>query len=394
MEGSAEIYHYTRNLERVISNLNSSSIDSKNKATILEFYKHCLTNGYSLARTIKYLITLSTFSKILNKPFEEASKEDIFNLVQKIEQSHYSDWTKHSYKSMLKTFYKWLRRAEEFPEEVRWIKSGKSRKSILPEELITEDEVKRLAESASNPRDKALILVLYESGCRPGEILTLKIKHVQFDEYGAVLIVNGKTGHRRVRVVASSPALATWIDNHPHRNNPDAYLWVSMGVRNKGSALEYGAALSILKELAKKAGIKKRIYPYLFRHSRATRLANFLTEAQLKQLFGWVQDSRMAATYVHLSGRDVDNALLKLHGIRIDGEEKQERFNVIFCPRCKNKNSPTSKFCNTCGLCLDAKTAMEIDEMREKVDRLMNELIKNPKVLNALLEGIEKLKGG
>lgn len=35
---------------------------------------------------------------------------------------------------------------------------------------------------------------------------------------------------------------------------------------------------------------------------------------------------------------------------------------------------------------------MQIDETREKVDRLMNELIKNPKVLDALLEGIEKLK--
>jgi hypothetical protein len=35
---------------------------------------------------------------------------------------------------------------------------------------------------------------------------------------------------------------------------------------------------------------------------------------------------------------------------------------------------------------------MQINEMREKIDRLMSELIKNPKVLDALLEGIESLK--
>ena len=132
------------------------------------------------------------FAKILNKSFEEANKEDIFNLVQRIEQSRYSDWTKHDYKAMLRIFYKWLRQTE-VPEEVRWIRPGRRRKKILPEELITEEEVKRLVESASSLRDKALILVLYESGCRPGKILTLKIKHVQFDEYRAVLIVNGKS---------------------------------------------------------------------------------------------------------------------------------------------------------------------------------------------------------
>ena len=62
----------------------------------------------------------------------------------------------------------------------------------------------------------------------------------------------------------------------------------------------------------------------------------------------------------------------------------------IVCPRCGNKNSPASKFCNSCGLCLDLKTAMRIDELRAKTDRLMSELIKNPKVLDVLLEAIEK----
>ena len=392
MEESAEIYNYERSLKRVIANLGASDIDSKNKATILEFNKHCLTNGYSLARAIKYIITLRMFARMLDKPFEEANKEDIFSLVQRIEQNHYSDWTKHDYKAMLRIFYRWLRQTDDLPEEVKWIRPGKRRKNVLPEELLTEEEVKRLVESASHPRDKALVLILYESGCRPGEILTLRIKHVQFDDYGAVLIVNGKTGHRRVRIIASAPALATWMDNHPHRDNPDSPLWVSIGVRNNGSILKYNAMKELLKKIALKAGIKKRVYLYLFRHSRATKLATVLTEAQLKQHFGWVQDSRMASTYVHLSGRDVDSALLKLQGIRTEDEEKQEKISVIFCPRCKSKNSPTSRFCNVCGLCLDVKTAVQIDETREKADRLMDELVKNPKILSALLEGIEKLK--
>jgi len=328
----------------------------------------------------------------LNKPFEDATKEDLLKLVQKIELSDYSDWTKHDYKAMLKIFYRWLRGTEEYPEEVRWIRPGRRRKKILPEELLTEDEVKQMAEVAKNQRDKAFVLVLYESGCRIGEILSLKIRNVQFDDYGAVLMVSGKTGDRRVRIIASVPALASWLNIHPNKNNPNAPLWMSLGTRYGKSILTYSAMKENLKELAERAGIKKRVYPYLFRHSRATKLANHLTEAQLKQLFGWTQDSRMASTYIHLSGRDVDDALLRLHGIVKDNDGIEERFKLNVCPRCKHKNSPESKFCNACGLCLDMTTAVQLENLRNRADKLITELVKNPKVMETLLDALGKIK--
>src|SRR3990170_1809035 len=98
---------------------------------------------------------------------------------------------------------------------------------MLPEEILTEDDIKKLVESANNLRDKAFILVLYESGCRIGEILSLRIRNVQFDDYGAALIVNGKTGDRRVRIILSAPKLASWIEYHPLKKNTDAPLWVN-----------------------------------------------------------------------------------------------------------------------------------------------------------------------
>ncbi len=69
-----------------------------------------------------------------------------------------------------------------------------------------------------------------------------------------------------------------------------------------------------LIKISRKAGINKKIHPHLFRHSRATYMANYLTEAQMNQYFGWVQGSGMPAVYVHLSGRDVDDAILKANG--------------------------------------------------------------------------------
>lgn len=117
---------------------------------------------------------------------------------QKIEKKDYTDWTKHDYKMILKRFFKWLRGFDDYPDEVKWIKvTVKRRKNLLPEELLTEEDVKKLIDSADYPRDKALVSLLYESGCRIIELNTLTIKHVSFDDYGAQIVVSGGKGMRR-----------------------------------------------------------------------------------------------------------------------------------------------------------------------------------------------------
>ena len=90
---------------------------------------------------------------------------------------------------------------------------------------------------------------------------------------------------------------------------------------NHEKGLDYPAINKRLKEIAERTGIKKPVNPHNFRHSRATYLAKKLTEAQMCQYFDWVQGSKMPATCVHLSGRDLDDAILKIHG-KISKEEE------------------------------------------------------------------------
>ena len=90
-------------------------------------------------------------------------------------------------------------------------------------------------------RDKAFIAVLYDAGARVSEIANLKRKHIAFDQYGAVITVDGKTGMRRVRLIFSVPYLATWLDVHPQKDNPDAYVWIAQGKRNRGTQMQYAA---------------------------------------------------------------------------------------------------------------------------------------------------------
>jgi len=81
-----------------------------------------------------------------------------------------------------------------------------------------------MIDKAYHIRDKALISVLYESRCRISDLLTRRIKHIVFDEYGAILMIDRKTGMRRIRLIQSVPLLANWIENHPQRDNPNSFL--------------------------------------------------------------------------------------------------------------------------------------------------------------------------
>lgn len=85
-----------------------------------------------------------------------------------------------------------------------------------------------------------------------------------------------------------------------------------------------------------------------------------MTEAQLCQWFGWVQGSDVPARYVHLSGRDIDNAYDQMHGI-VEPDENKDNSAVKKCPRCEELNEPKATFCQQCGFAIDQETANEIE---------------------------------
>jgi len=344
-----------------------------------------MASGISKSRIDRYLQVIKLFGELVSKDFRDLVKDDFVSLIAKIESRHYSNWTKYTYKSMLRKFVSWVHDSKEAPDCISWVKLNSCSSRRLPEELLTQDEVKLLIESAVNIRDKALISSLYESGCRISEIGNLRIKNLSFDKYGARFIVNGKTGQRRVRVIASVHYLAEWLNNHPRRDEPESPLWVSLRP-NKGMMLNYAMLCSIIKRIAVRAGIKKKVNPHSFRHARATHLCNYLTEAQMKEYFGWVQGSKMASVYIHLSGRDVDKALLKINGIKPDDEGDSDSMSIINCPRCEFSNSPTNKYCGKCGMLLSIKAGMQLENEERSKDELLNELIKDPEVKALLVE--------
>jgi len=364
--------------------------NKENIETIEKFLKKLFAEGLSKPRVIKYANYLKTIAEKIGKSFMEVNEEDIINFLSHLEQSNYSEWTKRDYKVVLKRFFRFLGK-EELMKDIKTTMRNNRKK--LPEDLLTKTEIKRMIETADHPRDKAIISLLYEGGLRIGELASLKIKNVVFDEYGAVIKVKGKTGERRVRIVSSSSLLSKWIETHPRREDKNAPLLINLSTNYKNKGITYRGISMRIKEIAKKAGVDKKITPHLFRHSRATHLATVLTEAQMSEYFGWVQGSRMAATYVHLSGRDTDNKMLEIYGLKREGKEKEEELKPKECPRCKYINGPTDRFCGRCGAVLDEEEAVMIRMQGQKLAKEFPDIaIEDPKRLMDMKKFMEMIE--
>jgi hypothetical protein len=140
-----------------------------------------------------------------------------------------------------------------------------------------------------------------------------------------------------------------------------------MTKNNKGNPLGDSSLDFIVQQIAKKAGISKRVYPHLFRHTRATHLAKHLTEQELKIFFGWTMGSDMPSTYIHLSGKDIEQKILELSGIVPKEKEGAPIIPTVYCLKCHEKNSVGDRFCKKCGEELPDEKTLERVELAKQI---------------------------
>jgi integrase/ribosomal protein L40E len=290
--------------------------------------------------------------------FSQLNQEKVEKILIWLNQEDWKDWTKYSYGRILKNFLSWLNEKYNLKLNLKNVRVQNPKNSLMPEYLITEEEFNKLFNATDDLQTRLIIGLLYESGCRIGEILSLKIQNVSFNQYGARLIVKGKTGQRVVPVVWFANLLKQFLESHPLKENPEANLFYYVNKKQEVIPLRYDTLRMRLIRLCKKVGIKKKIHPHLFRHTRLTELAKQLPEQILKQVAGWVPDSKMAQTYIHLSFRDIEESLIsKVYGIKVVENEEKVKFKV--CPKCGELNPPNLKICQRCKTPLDEKQLIE-----------------------------------
>lgn len=365
-----------------------------------DYYKWLVTENSATTSYYSHLNSIynvSLFGRYIHRPFNEVTKEDLKQFFFDLHKEGRKESTINEYKVKLKVFYRFLYGTEEYPEIVRWIKVSRAKsKRKAEDELLSKTDIKAMINAADNPRDKAIIAVLYESAARENEFISLQVKGVMPDKYGIRLKLNeSKTKERVVRLIDSVPYLQEWINNHPF-NQPESPLFIAFSRKCYGRQLGAQGLKGIVKSLSKKARIPKNVYPHLFRHSRMDELGKMgFNERDLQIIGGWSEQSPMPKVYLHYGEKELDRKLLEKEG-RLKPEEEQEQIKdrevlkPIQCPRCKQINGATSKYCCSCGMALDLKEFMKDQELVNseinKTVQYMMEMAKNPELMKAFEE--------
>lgn len=377
------LYQHEKELAEERRKVMESNLPQESKDLILAFDRACLALGRSIPRRKKMITHLRIIARdLLPVSLDKATKPAVQEAVARIEAR--TDWalyTKRDYKIVLRRFFKWFVYREdwsskiEYPDMVSWIRPALKRKDrcrVKASDLLTPDETSRMIEAAQNPRNRAFVAILYELGARISEVGTMHVGDVTRDEHSLLLDVEGRTGKRTVRLVLFASHLVTWLNLHPARNNPRMPLWPALRPGTYLAPLRYRELNAMTKDAASRAGITKRIYPHLFRHSRSTHLlaTGMMNEAQAKVFFGWVPDSGMLSTYAHLIAKDANDAVLRMYGIEKKGQGDDLRARG--CGMCRTPNTQTAAFCYRCGYALSLQGAEEAHERtRVSEDRMM-----------------------
>jgi site-specific recombinase XerD len=178
------------------------------------------------------------------------------------EEGGFSIWTMCGSIQALRTFFKWLAEEEIIKgnpaARLKQIKPPRPE----PKAVSPEDFALLIRAAEDNLRDYALLLFLADTGCRVGELTSLRVQDLNLDE--EIAFVRGK-GHKLREVLFTKPtaeALRRWLKARPKDKGDAVFV-------GKRGPLTPSGIYQVLKRLKKRAGVSGPCNPHAFRHGFA-----------------------------------------------------------------------------------------------------------------------------
>lgn len=290
----------------------------------------------------------------LGRTIPSLTDKDALGLIKGLQQSQWSEPTRQDYWKRFTKVYAWLaeRQGEDWDSGVKKRLMGRKKYVYRRDhnrehkkDTLTQEQVLAVVHATPHLSYKVFIAVVYEAGLRVGEALALRNKDISKNGHGYIITLpRSKTSRRTLHLYGWARDYVTrWRATHPQSSDPSVPFFLN----SHGKTLQYRAACKQLQAAVQLAGIKdKRISPHCLRHSRASHLANHLTEQQLCAMFGWRIGSEMPRTYVRENALDVDRALRQVYGIA--DEDDKAVIPSKKCHLCGHINPEDAEHCDTC----------------------------------------------
>jgi integrase/recombinase XerD len=219
--------------------------------------------------------------------------------------------------SGIRTFYKYCLLEDISPVDPTALLEAPKLKRALPD-VLSFDEIETIigqidVSTAEGTRNKAILETMYSCGLRVSEVVNLKLSQLYLD-VGFVRVI-GKGNKERLIPIGSSAIKyiniyrSTVRVHQPIQTGEEDILFLN----RRGKRLTRVMIFLIIKDLVKKAGIKKTISPHTFRHSFATHLVEGGADLRAVQEMLGHESITTTEIYTHLDREFLRKTLQQFH---------------------------------------------------------------------------------
>jgi integrase/recombinase XerC len=240
-----------------------------------------------------------------DQPVESTTRFHLRRYLVELEEQGLAATSVQRKLASLRGLFGWLHeRGELEVDPARLLKGPKTPRRVV--RFLTTAEVDRLLaqpfDGPSGPRDRAILEVLYSTGCRVSECAGMKLADLDLDE--GIVRVLGKGGKQRLAMLGAPArtAIAEWLParrlmlQQARRTDPGS-LWIN----RFGRPLSARWVFQTVVDRAKAAGLQTSLTPHGLRHSFATHLLD--RGADLRTVQELLGHARLVTTeiYTHVS---------------------------------------------------------------------------------------------
>lgn len=246
--------------------------------------------------------------------FDRAAFSLLSRELQEVERPNGRKLSRASVSSYLNTVNIWLNWCQE---EMGQTAPARARLPKLERKLLnvlTREDVAKMVAAAEVPRDAVIVRVLADTGIRASELLGLRPSDLKRVGRQTFIQVRGKGSKERMVAVNNKTFQALQDFARGQKLDPEEPIFRTLRRKASGQKepMSLDALQGMLRILALRAGIKKRVYTHLFRHSYATYMLNQnVNPVQLARMLGHSSLRMVDQVYSHLTPGDSYEAMAK-----------------------------------------------------------------------------------
>lgn len=257
----------------------------------------------TLAAYRRDLIAFEQWLATKGKQLDEVDSADILRW-QASEHAHTKASTANRRLATLRRYYRWARRSGRVQIDPCLQVVAAKQPARLPK-TISEDQVEALLKVPPNStlgiRDRAMLEVLYATGLRVSELVTLGVLDLSLTD-GVVRVVQGKGA--KDRLVPLGEEAAHWVRRYMGEGRPGllrSHTSSALFVTARGKSMTRQSFWLIIKKYALRAGITVPLSPHILRHAFATHLLNHGADLRVVQLLLGHSDISTTQIYTHVA---------------------------------------------------------------------------------------------